>query len=93
MADAFIIDAVRTPRGKRKGSLSFTHPIDLAATPIKEIVDRNDLDPDQIDDVIYGCVTQRGEQDNVIGREAVLAAGLPEEVPGCTVNRFCGSNT
>ncbi|MBI2335574.1 MAG: acetyl-CoA C-acyltransferase [Deltaproteobacteria bacterium] len=91
MADAFIIDAVRTPRGKRKGSLSFTHPIDLAATPIKEIVDRNDLDPDQIDDLIYGCVTQRGEQDNVIGREAVLAAGLPEEVPGCTVNRFCGS--
>ncbi len=91
MQHAYIIDAVRTPRGKRKGSLSFTHPIDLAATPLSAIVSRNQLDPKEVEDVIYGCVSQRGEQDNVIAREAVLAAGFPESVPGVTVNRFCGS--
>lgn len=91
MTEAFIIDAVRTPRGKRNGSLSNTHPIDLAATPIKKIIERTGLDPKLIDEVIYGCVSQRGEQDNVIAREAVLAAGLPEEVAAYTVNRFCGS--
>lgn len=91
MNQAYIIDAVRTPRGKRKGSLSYTHPIDLAATPLEAIVARNKINPELIEDVIFGCVTQRGEQDNVIAREAVLAAGLPESVPGATVNRFCGS--
>ncbi|MBI2083559.1 MAG: acetyl-CoA C-acyltransferase [Deltaproteobacteria bacterium] len=91
MIDAFIIDAVRTPRGKRNGSLAYTHPIDLAATPLKALIERNKIDPHQIDEVIYGCVSQRGEQDNVIAREAVLAAGLPEEVAAYTVNRFCGS--
>ncbi len=91
MTEAYIIDAVRTPRGKRNGSLSQTHPIDLAAIPIKEIVRRNKIDPHRIDEVIYGCVSQRDEQDNVIAREAVLAAGLPVEVAGYTVNRFCGS--
>ncbi|MBI1908840.1 MAG: thiolase family protein [Deltaproteobacteria bacterium] len=89
--EAYIIDAVRTPRGKRNGSLSLVHPIDLAAAPIRALVERTRIDPKTIDDVIYGCVSQRGEQDNVIGREAVLAAGLPIEVPGYTVNRFCGS--
>lgn len=88
---AYIVDAVRSPRGKRNGSLSLLHPIDLAALPLKAIVERNKIDPHEVEDVIYGCVSQRGEQDNVIAREAALAAGLPEEVPGVTVNRFCGS--
>ncbi len=91
MADAYILDAVRTPRGKRKGSLSFTHPIDLATLPLKALIERNKIDAAQIADVIYGCVSQRGEQDNVIAREAVLAAGLPLDIAGVTVNRFCGS--
>lgn len=91
MNEAYIIDAVRTPRGKRNGSLSLTHPIDIAATPLKAIIQRNKLDPKLVDDVIFGCVSQRDEQDNVIAREAVLGAGFPIEVPGYTVNRFCGS--
>ncbi len=91
MSEAYIIDAVRTARGKRNGSLSLTHPIDLAATPLEAIVARNNVDPKEISDVIYGCVSQRGEQDNVIAREAALAAGWPLEVAGATVNRFCGS--
>lgn len=91
MSEAYIIDAVRTARGKRKGSLSLTHPIDVATAPLTALVERNKINPAQIDDVIYGCVLQRGEQDNVIAREAVLAAGFPLEVPGYTVNRFCGS--
>ncbi len=91
MSEAYIIDAVRTPRGKRNGSLSLTHSIDLAATPLEAILARNKVDPKEISDVIYGCVSQRGEQDNVIAREAALAAGWPLEVAGATVNRFCGS--
>ena len=91
MSEAYIVDAVRTPRAKRNGSLSLTHPIDVAVAPLKALIDRNRLDPALIDDVIFGCVSQRGEQDNVIAREAVLAAGVPIEVPGYTVNRFCGS--
>lgn len=91
MTKAYIIDAVRSPRGKRNGALSGTHPIDLAVIPLQAIVKRNRLDPSLIDEVIYGCVSQREEQDNVIAREAVLAAGFPESVAGYTVNRFCGS--
>jgi acetyl-CoA C-acetyltransferase len=91
MSEAYIVDACRTPRGKRKGSLSFTHPIDLSVTPLKAIVERNNIDPVLIEDVIYGCVSQRDEQDNVIAREAALAAGFPESVPGFTINRFCAS--
>ena len=91
MGDAYIVDAVRTPRGKRKGGLSWTHPIDLATVPLNAIVERNRLDPRDVEDIIYGCVSQRGEQDNVIAREAALAAGFPIDVPGVTVNRFCGS--
>ncbi len=91
MHSAYIIDAVRTPRGKRNGSLAHTHPVDLAATPLKAIVERNHLDPKLVDDVIFGCVSQREEQDNIITRQAVLAAGFPIEVPGVSVNRFCGS--
>lgn len=91
MPEAYIVDACRTPRGKRKGSLSFTHPIDVAVAPLKAIVERNHLDPAVVEDVIYGCVSQREAQDNVIAREAALAAGFPEEVPGFTINRFCAS--
>lgn len=91
MRDAYIIDAVRTPRGKRKGSFAHTHAIDLGTIPLTALVNRNKIDAKIIDDVIYGCVSQRGEQDNDIARGSVLAAGLPEEVPGVTLNRFCAS--
>lgn len=91
MNTAYIIDAVRTPRGKRKGSLSEIHPTDLASLPLKNIVERNHIKPDIIEDVIYGCVSERGEQDNVIGRKAVMAAGFPDTIPGVVLNRFCGS--
>ncbi len=91
MNGSYIIDTVRTPRAKRKGSLSWTHPVDLAAFPLQAIVQRNKIDPKLVDDVIFGCVSQREEQDNIITRQAVLAAGFPIEVPGVSLNRFCGS--
>ncbi|MBL7685235.1 MAG: acetyl-CoA C-acyltransferase [Deltaproteobacteria bacterium] len=91
MSDVYILDAVRTPRGKRNGSLAHTHPIDLATVPLEALVERNKFNPADVSDVIYGCVSQRGEQDNVIAREAVLAAGWPLDVAGVTLNRFCGS--
>ena len=91
MQDAYIIDAVRTPRGKRNGSLSLVHAIDLATYPLTSLVARNKFDPKEVSDVIYGCVSQRTEQDNDIARGAVLAAGLPEEIAGVTLNRFCAS--
>lgn len=88
---AYIVDAARTPRGKRKGAFSRIHPIDLSTVPLKEMVKRNQLDPKYIEDVIFGCVSQRGEQDTVIGKKIVMAAGFPESVPGVSLNRFCGS--
>ncbi|MBX3024284.1 acetyl-CoA C-acyltransferase [bacterium] len=91
MADAFIIDAVRTARGRRKGSLSETHPIDLLVAPLKAVVARNDVDPGRVEDVIVGCVTETGEQGSNLARSTVLAAGWPVEVPGVTLNRFCSS--
>ncbi|MBF0493158.1 MAG: acetyl-CoA C-acyltransferase [Deltaproteobacteria bacterium] len=91
MTDALIIDAVRSPRGKRNGSLSLVHPIDLATVPLTALVERNKFNPKEVSDVLYGCVSQRAEQDNVIAREAVLAAGWPLEVAGVSLNRFCGS--
>lgn len=91
MADAFIIEAVRTARGKRKGSLAGVHPMDLAAHVLKAVLHRSKVDPLLVDDVAMGCVTQVGEQGMNIGRGAVLASGMPIEVAGCTVNRFCGS--
>ena len=92
MSEAFIIDAVRTPRGKRKGSFALMHPVDLAAAPLNAIADRNPkLDVRQIEDVVYGCVTETGEQGSDIARAAVLASGWPIEVSGVTLNRFCGS--
>ncbi len=92
MANAVIVDAVRTPGGKRGGKLKDWHPVDLAAEVLKEIVKRNNLDAAAIDDVIMGCVTQTGEQSVNVGRNAVLAAGFPEAVPGITIDRQCGSS-
>jgi acetyl-CoA acyltransferase len=92
MINAVIVDAVRTPGGKRNGKLSGWHAVDLAAEPLKAIVERNNLDPALIDDVIMGCVMQVGEQALNIGRNAVLAAGFPESVPSTTIDRQCGSS-
>ena len=92
MATAVIVDAVRTPGGKRFGKLSGWHPADLAGEVLRALVERNDLDPALIDDVIMGCVMQVGSQGLNIGRNAVLAAGFPESVPATTVDRQCGSS-
>jgi acetyl-CoA acyltransferase len=92
MATAVIVDAVRTAGGKRNGKLSGWHPADLSAEVLKALVQRNDLDPALIDDVIMGCVMQVGAQGVNIGRNAVLAAGFPESVPSTTIDRQCGSS-
>lgn len=92
MADAVIVDAVRTAGGKRNGKLSGWHPVDLAAKTLQVLVERNDLDPSSIDDVIMGCVMQVGEQAVNVGRNAVLAAGFPDSVPSTSIDRQCGSS-
>ncbi len=92
MEQAVIIDVVRTPGGKRGGKLSGWHAVDLASEPLKALVQRKDLDPALIEDVIMGCVTQVGEQAVNIARNAVLAAGFPESVCGTTIDRQCGSS-
>ncbi|MFF3493398.1 thiolase family protein [Streptomyces sp. NPDC002795] len=94
MRDAVIVDAVRTPVGKGKpgGALSGIHPVDLSAHVLKALAERNGLDPATVDDVIWGCVSQVGEQAGGVGRFAVLAAGWPESVPGLTIDRQCGSS-
>jgi acetyl-CoA acyltransferase len=92
MPDAVIVDAVRTPAGKRNGKLKDWHAADLAGHTLKALAERNNLDPEVVDDVIMGCVMQVGEQALNIGRNAVLAAGWPESVPATTVDRQCGSS-
>jgi len=92
MATAVIVDAVRTPGGKRNGKLKNWHPVDLAAEALKAIAQRNNLDPALVDDVIMGCVSQVGAQAFNVGRNAVLAAGWPESVPATTIDRQCGSS-
>ena len=92
MPTAVIVDAVRTPGGKRNGKLRNWHAVDLASESLKAIQARNDLDPALVDDVVCGCVMQVGEQSLNIGRNAVLAAGWPESVPATTVDRQCGSS-
>ncbi|CAN5167876.1 thiolase family protein [soil metagenome] len=92
MHEAVIVDAVRTPGGKRNGKLKDWHPAALAAHVLKAVQERNHLDPVIVDDVIMGCVMQVGEQSLNIGRNAVLAAGWPESVPATTVDRQCGSS-
>ena len=92
MHTAVIVDAVRTPLGKRNGALKDCHPVDLAATTLRALTERNDLDPGAIDDVIMGCVMQVGEQAANLARNAILTAGFPESVVGTTVDRQCGSS-
>ncbi len=91
MTEAFIVDAVRTPVGKRGGGLAGVHPADMAAHVIKTLVGRHDIDAAAIDDVILGCLDNIGSQAGDIARTAALAAGLPESVPGVTLDRQCGS--
>ncbi|MEX1281135.1 MAG: thiolase family protein [Acidimicrobiia bacterium] len=92
MRRAVIVDAVRTPMGKRNGQLDHIHPVDLASIPLRALVERNDLDPALVEDVIMGCVMQTGEQGLNVGRNAALAAGFPETTVGTTIDRQCGSS-
>lgn len=92
MPEAVIVDIVRTAGGRRNGALSGWHPVDLAAESLKALAERNNLDPELVDDVIMGCVMQAGGQALNVGRNAVLAAGWPESVPSTTVDRQCGSS-
>ncbi|WP_370185404.1 acetyl-CoA C-acyltransferase [Rhodococcus wratislaviensis] len=92
MRDAVIVEAVRTPIGRRNGALEAVHPVDLSATVLRALVDRTGIDAGLVDDVMWGCVGQVGEQSANIARNAVLAAGWPESVPGTTIDRQCGSS-
>src|SRR3954452_20321556 len=91
MPDAYIVDAVRTPVGRRGGGLSQVHPADLGAHVLRELVGRTGIDPSAVEDVVFGNVDSIGPQAGDIARTCWLAAGLPEEVPGTTVDRQCGS--
>ncbi len=92
MAEAYIVDAVRTAGGKRGGKVAGYHPVDLGAATLDAIADRNDFDPAAIEDVITGCVMQGGEQTMDVGRNAVLASKLPNSIPAVTIDRQCGSS-
>ncbi|KMO75515.1 thiolase family protein [Mycolicibacterium obuense] len=92
MRETVIVGAVRTPVGKRNGGLSDQHAADLSALVLNELLERTGVDVDLVDDVVWGCVSQVGDQSSNIGRFAVLAAGWPERIPGTTVNRACGSS-
>ena len=92
MRDAVLVDAVRTPIGKRNGGLKDVHPADLSAHVLNALIERTGIDPGSVDDVIWGCVSQVGEQTLNVGRNSVLAAGWPESVPATTVDRQCGSS-
>ncbi|CAN5524767.1 acetyl-CoA C-acetyltransferase [soil metagenome] len=92
MSEVYIVDAIRTPIGKRGGALSGVHPIDLGAHVVKALVERTGIDPSDVDDVIFGCVDAIGGQAGNIARMSWLAAGFPEHVPGVTVDRQCGSS-
>lgn len=90
--DVVVVDAVRTPIGRRNGSLKDIHPVDLSAHVLTALAERTGLDPALVDDVMWGCVTQLGDQSSNVGRFGVLAAGWPESVPAVTINRACGSS-
>ena len=90
--NAYIVSAVRTPGGKKNGSLSLWHPADLGAKVLDELVLQTGIDPALIDDVIFGCVDQVGAQSGNVARNAILASSLPESVPGTSVDRQCGSS-
>src|SRR5688500_7913786 len=92
MPEAYIVDAVRTPVGRRGGGLAHVHPADLGAFAIKSLLDRTGVDPAAVEDVVFGCLDTIGPQAGDIARTCWLAAGLPEEVPGVTIDRQCGSS-
>ena len=92
MNSAYIVDAVRTPVGRKKGSLASMHPADLGAHSLAALMQRTKVDPSAVDDVIFGCVDTIGPQAGDIARTCWLVAGLPEHVPGTTVDRQCGSS-
>ena len=92
MRDAVIVEAVRTPVGKRNGALAGVHSADLSAVVLSAVVERTGVDPALVDDVIWGCVTQVGDQAFDIARTALLSAGWPDSVPGVTIDRQCGSS-
>src|ERR1700732_2359516 len=92
MSEAYIVDAIRTPVGRRGGGLSTVHPADLGAHVLRSVVERNDIDPLAGEDVFFGCVDAVGPQAGDIARTCWLSAGLPEEVPGTTIDRQCGSS-
>jgi len=92
MRETVIVEAVRTPVGKRNGGLSGMHAADLSAVVLNSLVERTGIDPAMVDDVVWGCVSQVGDQSSNIGRYSVLAAGWPETIPGTTINRACGSS-
>ena len=92
MPEAVIVEAIRTPIGKRGGTLADVHPVDLSGFVLRALQERTGIDPTLIDDVLWGCVNQVGDQAVQIGRYAVLAAGWPESVPGVSINRACGSS-
>ena len=92
MPEAYIIDAVRSPTGRKKGKLAAMHPADLGAHALKALVERSGVDPNVVEDVVFGCVDTIGPQAGDIARTCWLAAGLPEEVPGTTIDRQCGSS-
>src|SRR5919198_767869 len=92
MREAVIVDAVRTPVGRRGGGFTNLHAVDLGAAPLRALIERTGIDPLRVDDLIFGCVSQVGEQSVNVARSAWLAAGLPEEVPATTIDRQCGSS-
>src|SRR5213078_1536129 len=92
MAEAYVIDAVRSPVGRRNGGLAQVHPADLGAHSIRALMDRVDVDPAAVEDVVFGCVDTIGPQAGDIARTCWLVAGLPDDVPGTTVDRQCGSS-
>jgi acetyl-CoA C-acetyltransferase len=92
MTEAFIVDAIRTAGGRRKGRLANTHAVDIGALSLNALLDRVDFDPAAVEDVIFGCVTQAGEQSQHVGRNCVLASRLPQSVPAVTIDRQCGSS-
>ncbi|WAH37750.1 thiolase family protein [Alicyclobacillus dauci] len=92
MFEAVIVDAIRSPIGRRRGALAFTHPVDLLGEILKKLIERNGIQAKQVDDVIVGCVDQIDDQAVNIGRNAWLSAGLPESVPATTIDRQCGSS-
>src|SRR5437870_3971677 len=92
MSEAYIVAAVRTAGGRRGGRLKDWHPVDLGAAVVDELVRRSNADPKLVEDVIFGCVDQAGEQSTNVARNVVLASSLPESVPGTSIDRQCGSS-